>query len=57
MDPSTLIPIANNLILKRYKIGEVILRTGDDVDCMRIINHGRVKVSIMNLSDLGFLII
>jgi len=41
-----LIPIANNLVLKRYKIGEVILGQGDDVDCMRIINYGRVKLAV-----------
>jgi len=43
-DPFGLIPLANNLTAKEYKIGEIIQAADDSVSTFRIILRGRCKV-------------
>jgi len=44
MDPYTLIPIANNLVSKVYKMGDVLLKAGQEVDRLMIVSQVRCKV-------------
>ena len=44
VEPFSLIPLANNLSVKVYKIGEVILKEGETPSEFSIISAGKVKV-------------
>ncbi len=44
MDAYTLIPIANNLTQKIYKLGDVIINHGQNLDRFQIVSQGRCKV-------------
>ena len=38
--------MANNIIQKKYKMGDVILRQGEDVLTMQIISQGRCRLAV-----------
>jgi len=49
MDAYTLIPIANNLTQKIYKLGDVIVNHGQHLDRFQIVSQGRCK-ALLELS-------
>jgi len=48
-DQFTLLPLANSLVKRTYKYGEVIVSAGEEVDRFRILINGRCKVSLQKI--------
>lgn len=44
MDPLTLIPLANLIEIKKYKLGEILLREGEEPNKFFIVSSGRLKL-------------
>jgi CRP-like cAMP-binding protein len=44
LDPLTLLPLANMIEVKKYKLGEIILKEGEEPHSLLIINIGRAKI-------------
>jgi CRP-like cAMP-binding protein len=44
LDPLSLIPLANLVEVRKYKLGEIVLREGENPHSFFIISAGRVKV-------------
>lgn len=44
MDPLSLIPLANLVEVKKFKLGEIVLREGEYPHSFFIVNAGRVKI-------------
>jgi len=49
LDQFTLLPLANSLVKKTYKYGEVVVSAGEEIDRFRILINGRCKLLFGNL--------